>query len=193
MYHKWQSYEVWFLRHGAWQTDFYSFWTIFCTFTLLTTQKSKFLKYEKCLEVLSLYKHVYHKWKSYIVLFLKAQRTKFFCHIGPFFALFPLFSPSNNLENQNFECIKTPRYIIILRRCTINDNHLMYSSWDMKRDRQNFFSFSAIWCLFTPLTTQEIKILKKWNKDLEILSVSTSVPKVMTISYTVSEIWRVTD
>ena len=34
---------------------------------------------------------------------------------------------------------------------------------------QNFLSFCAIFCPFTPLTTQKIKILKKWKKQLEII------------------------
>ena len=46
--------------------------------------------------------------------------------------------------------------IIILHVCTINDNHIMYVSWDMKRDGQNFMSFWTIYCLFTPLKTQKI-------------------------------------
>ena len=44
---------------------------------------------------------------------------------------------------------KMPRDIIILHMCTINDNHMMYGSWDIVRNRQNF-------CPFTPLTTQKI-------------------------------------
>ena len=39
------------------------------------------------------------------------------------------FYPSNNLKNQNFEKMKkTPRDIIILHMCTINDNHMIYGS-----------------------------------------------------------------
>ena len=58
-----------------------------------------------------------------------------FCHFGPFLP----FYPSNNLKNQKFEKMKnTPKDIIILHTCTINDNHMMYGSWDMKCDRQNF-------------------------------------------------------
>ena len=34
---------------------------------------------------------------------------------------------------------------------------MMHSSWD----RQNFLSFCAIFCHFTPLTTQKIQILQK--------------------------------
>ena len=40
MYHKWQSYYIWFLRYQLQQTDFFlSSWAIFCSFTLLTPQK----------------------------------------------------------------------------------------------------------------------------------------------------------
>ena len=52
-----------------------------------------------------------------------------------------------------------------------------------------------IWTIFlrlTPLTTQKIKILKTCKKHLEI-SFYTSVPQIMTICYTFSEIWCVKD
>ena len=42
--HKWQSYEVWFLRYGVQQTKCFVIWTGFCPFTPLTTQKIKILK-----------------------------------------------------------------------------------------------------------------------------------------------------
>ena len=73
--------------------------------------------------------------------------------------IFSHFGPPNNLENQNFgKMKKTPREIIILYKCTINDDHLMYDSWDKKHDRQNFLSFWTIFCPF------KIEILKKWKK-----------------------------
>ena len=51
VHHKWQSYDVWFLRYGT-QQNIFSFWTIFCPFTPLTTQKIKILKrWKKCLEI----------------------------------------------------------------------------------------------------------------------------------------------
>ena len=56
---------------------------------------------------------------------------------------------------------------INLRKCTISDNHIMYGSWDIEHDGQNFWSCWTIFCPFTPLTTQKIKILKKWKKHLE--------------------------
>ena len=59
----------------------------------------------------------------------------------------------NNPENQNFEKMKKlPGDIIILVKYNINDNDIMYDSWDMKHDRQNFLSFWAIFCPFTLLT-----------------------------------------
>ena len=45
--------------------------------------------------------------------------------------------------------------------CTINDDYMVYGSRDMELDRQNFLSFGAIFCPFTPLMTQKINILKK--------------------------------
>ena len=87
------------------------------------------------------------------------------------------FYPANNLKNQNCEKMKKkPGDIIILHLYTTNDNRMMYGSWDMERDRQNFFSFWTIFCPFTPLTTKKIKILKKWKTSLEISSFYTSVP-----------------
>ena len=54
-------------------------------------------------------------------------------------------------------------------------------------------SFWGIFCPLTPLTTQNIKILKKWKISSEISSFYSSAPKILIICYTVPEIWRVTD
>ena len=73
-----------------------------------------------------------------------------FGQFRPFFAILP----SINQKNQNFEKMKkTSGDITILHLCTINDNHMMYGSWDIERDGQNFLSFWNILCPFTPLTT----------------------------------------
>ena len=67
---------------------------------------------------------------------------------------------------------KICRDIIILYMSTKNDDQMMYCSWDMVCDRCNcYFSFWASFGTFTPLTTQNIKILEKWKKKtLEISS-----------------------
>ena len=60
---------------------------------------------------------------------------------------------------------KTPRDTIILHICTINDNYMLYGSWDMEHNRYDFLSFWNVFCPFTLLWTQKIKILKKWKKN----------------------------
>ena len=83
-YHKWQSYDVWFLRHKAWQTELLVILDHFLPFCLpLTTQKIKILKKIK----------------------------------------------------------KTPGDIIILHMCILNDNNMIYGSWNTKCDGQNSLSF----------------------------------------------------
>ena len=92
-----------------------------------------------------------------------SMADRIFCHFGPFFALLPTSNP----KNQNCDKIKkktkktkTPADIIILHKCTINDNYMVYGSSDMKHDGQNFLSFWTVFCTFTSLTTRKIKILK---------------------------------
>ena len=118
---------------------------------------------------------VYHKWQSFDLCFLRygVQQTECFAILDRFLP----FYPSNNQKIQNFEKMKKiPGDVIILHSCIINDNHMMYGSWDIKRDGQNFLLFWTIFCSFTPLTTWKIKILKNWKKRLGILSFYTGVP-----------------
>ena len=56
-----------------------------------------------------------------------------------------------------------PGDIMILHISTINENHMMYGSWDMECGWQNFCSFCTNFCTFTPLTAWKIKTLKKWK------------------------------
>ena len=90
-------------------------------------------------------------------------------HVGQnFFVILDHFLPfytPNNLKNQNFEKLKKmPEYIIILHMFTINDNQMMYGSCDTEHNRQIFLSFWTIFRPFTPITSQNIKILKKLKK-----------------------------
>ena len=96
-------------------------------------------------------------------------------HFGPFFTLFTP-PPSNNPKNQNFEKLKKlPGDIIILHTYTINDNHMIYSSWDMKHDVQNFLSFWTVFCLFTPYNpkNQNFEKLRKKPGYIIILHMCT--------------------
>ena len=131
---------------------------------------------------------MYHKWQSFHIWFLRCGvwQTEFFVILDNFFNFFP----PKNLKNQNFEKMKkSPEDIIILQMCTINKNHMMYDSWDMECDRQNFLSFWTIFWAFTP-NPKKIKILKKWNTSLEIIFYK-SVSKITIICYTVPKIWHV--
>ena len=56
-----------------------------------------------------------------------------------------------------------------------------------------FFVILCLFCLFTPLPTWKIKILKKWNISQEILSFYTCVPQMIIIWWMVPEIWSATD
>ena len=42
---------------------------------------------------------------------------------------------------------QVPGDIIILRMCTINENHKMYGSREMECDRQNFCHFGSFYAL----------------------------------------------
>ena len=111
VYHKWRSYDVWFLRYWMWRTEFFVILDHFLPFYPLTTWK---IKYN--------FTNVYHKWQSYDVSFLRYEAwwIEFFCYFGPVFALLPL-------KNQNFEKLKnTPEDITILYKCTKNYDHILF-------------------------------------------------------------------
>ena len=122
------------------------------------------------------------------------SETEFFCHFGPFCHFIIL--DRSDLKNQNFEKIKKNsfRYIILLMY-TINDNHVMYGSWYMEHNRQNFLSFLDHFLHFYPHNNPEnqnfeIMKKKKASQHIIILQIST----VITIMWCmVPEIWCVTD
>ena len=59
VYHKWQSYDVWFLRHGARWREFFVILDNFLPIYPLKSRKSKILKkWIKGLEILSFYTSV---------------------------------------------------------------------------------------------------------------------------------------
>ena len=86
-----------------------------------------------------------------------------------FSSFWAIFCPFTSLTTQKIKILK--KWKKLLERssfytCNKNQDPVMYASWDMERDRQNFLSFWASFCPFSPLTTQKIKILKKWKKRL---------------------------
>ena len=94
------------MMYGSWNKEhnrknFLSFWTVFCPFTpLLTTQTIKFCKDEKNTRRYYHFTHMYHKWQSYDIWFLRygVQQPEIFVILK----IFLLFYPPNNAKNQNF-------------------------------------------------------------------------------------------
>ena len=78
--HKWQSYDIWFLRHGVQRQNFLSFWT---NFALLL---KNFEKLKKHLEILS-----FSTCVPYGVWFLRYEvwQTEFFVILDCFLPFYP--------------------------------------------------------------------------------------------------------
>ena len=91
-----------------------------------------------------------------------SDRCNYFLIWAIFCTLLPPPPSLNSLKNHNFEYMKKKSGdIIILYMCTKNYDQMMYCSWDMVPDGCNYFSFWAIFCPFTPITAQIIKMFKK--------------------------------
>ena len=99
---------------------------------------------------------------------------RFFCHFGVFFVLLPPWQPGKSKFLKSKK--KTSGDIIISHMCTINGNHMIYGSKDIKCER-HFFLILRHFLAFNSVTTRKIKIFKKWKKHLETWSY-TSVQKV---------------
>ena len=87
--------------------------------------------------------------------------NRIFCHFGPFFALLP----PNKLKNQNFEKMKKKRLEISLFYTCVPQKWQSCDVWFLRygAQRTEFLSFWIVFCLFTALMTQKIKILKIWK------------------------------
>ena len=121
--------------------------------------KSKFWKNEKKSWRYYHFTHVYHKWQSHDIWFLRyeAWQTEFFVILDRFLS----FYPSNNTKNQNFEKLKknTSRYH--------HFTQVYQKSWSYAIPFLRYgayFLFWAIFCHFTSQTAWKIKIKKKKKK-----------------------------
>ena len=132
MYHRWKSYDVWFLRYGAQQTDFFvilgHFLPCYCISNLKNWTFEKMKKNLRDIIILHLcttnYDHnMYGSWDA------EHDRQNFLM-LWPFFFFFPG-------ENQDFETMKeVSRNIIISHMCTKNYDQMMFGPWDMVHDEQ---------------------------------------------------------
>ena len=167
---------LWFLKYEVWWTEFFVILDHFLHFYPSNNLKNQnFEKMKKPVwDLITLHLHTINdSHMMYGSWYMKCNEQNFFVNLDHFLH----FYPTNNPKNQNSEKMKKPLgNIIILHLCTINDNHMMYGSWDIKRDGQNFLSLWTIFYTFTLLTNQKIKILKKRKSHLEILSLYTCIP-----------------
>ena len=132
----------------------------FLPFTHLRPQKISFEKMKNLLEISSFYicvpknhKHMMlGSWDTEWDVQNFLSYWAIFCPFTP-----PPTPPPNNQENQNFEKIKKALAdVVLLHVCTLYGDQMMYGSWDIKHNEQNFLSFWAIFCPFTPLKTKKI-------------------------------------
>ena len=174
MYQKSWWNDLQLLRYKVWQTEIGNYGSFFALLPPprpLPPKNPKNQNFEKMKKIagdtIILQKCI--KNRNHEIGFLRygTQQTEFFVILNHFLP----FYPPNNPENQNFEKMKKmSRYIIILNMCTINENHMMYSSWDMEHNRQNFFSFWTVFCPFTPLTQpRKPKFWKDEKKPVDII------------------------
>ena len=131
-----------------WQ-NFLSFWAIFCPFTTpIMTLKIKFLKKNE--KKKKNWKYMWTVNEDH-----KVQQTKFFVILGHFLP-FTLLTPE---KSKFWKKRKKHLEILSFYRCTINDNHTMYGSWDIERNR-TFCHFGPFFALLLPLKTQKSKAWK---------------------------------
>ena len=97
--HKWKSCDVWFLRYGGQQPEFVLILDLLMHFYSLNPKNQNFEKMKKKKQAQRYYHftHVYHKWKSYDVRFLRygAWKIEFFVILVHFFA-FTLLTTKNS-------------------------------------------------------------------------------------------------
>ena len=121
--------------------------------------------------------------------YMKHDRQNFLS----FWAIFYPFIFLQSRKSKFWKNEKSSRRYYHLHNCTINDNHMLYGSWDINCNRQIFFVIFGHFLPFYPPNSPKNEISQNWKKLLEISSFYTNVPKTMIIGYTVPEIWSMTD
>ena len=153
-YHKWRSYEVWFLRYKAQRKEFF---VILDHFLSIDPQKSKFWKNEKR-KTWRYYDYIllYQKWWSYDAWFATWSATdRIFCHFGPFFALLSHSQPEKpKFWNNEKNTWRYYHFTLVYHKWQSYDvSFLRYGA-----RQTDFFVIWTIFGSFTPLTTQKIKV-----------------------------------
>ena len=102
VYHKWRSYDTWFLKYKVQQTEIVVILGHFCPFSPLTTWKIKILKLRKTPgDIIILHKCTKnHDHILYCSLDMACNRFNYY------FSLWTIFCPFNSLTAQKTKILK---------------------------------------------------------------------------------------
>ena len=130
-------YGSWDMEHEIEFLSFSHFLPFYPTNNLKNQNFEKMKK--KLLEISSFYTCASHMTiTSCMVSEICGATDKIFCLFVP---LFVLLLPLTTQKIKIMKKRKKHHEILPFFTCTINENHLMYGSWDRQRERQNFFHF----------------------------------------------------
>ena len=127
------------------------------------TNNLKNLNFEKMKKTNSWRYHhftlMHRTWRSYHVWFLRyvARQTEFFFFFDHFLSF---YSPLQHRKSKSWKKRKKHLEILPFYTCTINENHLMYGSWDRQRERQNFFHFGPFFAFLSQKQPEKSKFWK---------------------------------
>ena len=129
---------VWFLRYDARWTVFLSLWTIFYPFTPITTQIKILKNWKKAHgDVIILHKcnknHYHMLFCSWDMVHDRCNYYFSFCTL---FALLPTPPPLTAQKIKILQKSKKQLEASSFYMCSKNYGQMMYSSWDMVRDRR---------------------------------------------------------
>ena len=145
MQHKSRSYDVWFLRYKVQRTKFFVILGHFLTFDCPNNQKNQnFEKIKKKLGVIIILHFRTPNGNHMIYGFWDIKRDRIFCQFGLFFCPFiPLTIQKINILKKWKNLLEISSFYM----SNINQNHMMYDSWDMKRADKIFSHFGQFFAL----------------------------------------------
>ena len=112
----------------------------------------------------------------------RVRQKEFFVILSHFLPFYPQQPPKTF-----FEKIKTASgYVIRLNMCTKNNNHMMYTSWDMECNKKFFVILGHFLPLYLTNNLKNQNFEKKWKKtlgDIIILLQCTTNSNHMIYSY----------
>ena len=112
-------------------------------------------------QILSFYTYICTIHEDHMIwnLKYKIQQTEILVILDHFLP----FQPPDNLENQNFNIEKNTWRYYLTHLHHKWEWYMMYGSWDMEHDRQNFLSFWMFFALLPPMDPKN-QIFEKIKK-----------------------------